>query len=220
MNSEVIDAVGQLTDEQLEAMLNERRTKKQEEARIKRESYEAVKEDTINDLCADALGINDLMRQFKAKAFNELHALYSSLQEYGDLPNDNKGNFKIENSNGTYKVSYTRQQNGDFDERSKLAEKHIMLFVNKQFDGDEATRKLITTLLERKKDQLDINLVQKLYTMENDYTDENWLQGIKLLKESWKVTDSKDYVRFYQKQSGEWKLINLNIASISNQFTE
>jgi hypothetical protein len=212
--------INDLTDDQinqLEALLADRKQREADEQRQKRESYELLREDTINDLVADAIGINDLMSRFKVKAFNDLNSLYNLLQEYGDLPAENKGNFSLENSNNTYRVAYSRQQNGKFDERSQMAEKHIMLFVNKQFAGDDATRKLITTLLERKKGQLDINLVQKLYKMEADYTDENWLKGITLLKESWIVTDSKDYVRFYKKEGGEWKLINLNIASISNQ---
>lgn len=207
--------VDELTDEQLEALLKERQAKKALEVNQKRTSYESLKEETINALCRWALEVSDDLMVFKINAFNDMQALYALLQDYSARHADGEGNFSIESADGNFKIEYSRQERGGFDERSIQAEKHIIDFVNKQFAGDPTTRKLIMSLLERKKGALDINLVQKLYSMENDYQDENWQQGIRLLKESWNPSESKDYIRFKQKVNNEWKLINLNFASIS-----
>lgn len=211
---ETTEVLDQLTDEQLENLLKQRQAKKASELNEKRASYESLKETTLADLCQRAIGISSELAYFKAKAFGDMQALYALLQEYSARHSDGEGNFSIESADGNFKIEYSRQGRGGFDERSVQAEKHIIDFVNKQFAGDPTTRKLIMSLLERKKGALDINLVQKLYSMENDYQDENWQHGIRLLKESWNDSESKDYIRFKRKVKTEWKLINLNFASI------
>lgn len=205
----------QLTDEQLEAMLADRKRKKEEAESLKRQSYETLKEETISNLVEMALNVNTALVAFKSAAFQEMKALYSILKEYSKRHEDGEGNFTIENAENNLKIVYSRQNQGYFDERANQAEKHIIDFVNSQFAGDPRTKKLITGLLERKKGALDIKLVQKLYKMEADYDDQNWKDGIKLLKESWKDSDSKDYIRFFTKQNGEYKLINLSFSSIA-----
>ncbi|SIT25475.1 Protein of unknown function [Chryseobacterium ureilyticum] len=69
------------------------------------------------------------------------------------------------------------------------------------------------SLLERKKGSLDILLVQKLYSMEDRFEDQNWKEGIRLLKESYSYNLSKDYVSFYKRdENNVWELINLNFS--------
>jgi hypothetical protein len=208
----------ELTDEQLEALLEERRIKKAEDRNQKRKAYEELKESALHSLCISAIQLSHQLAYFKSIAFKEMQTLYELLQEYSSRHEDGEGNFSIENAEKTLKIEYSRQQNGGFDERSKQAEKHIIDFVNKQFENDKTTKKLITNLLERKKDTLDVKLVQKLYSMEDDYQDENWREGIRLLKESWNPSESKDYIRFKHKVNGEYKLINLNFASVKTDL--
>jgi hypothetical protein len=208
------DVLENISDEQLEEILKQRQANKAKERNNKRVSYEALKEDTINRLIEKALEINSAFVFFKAIAFGDMQAIYALLQEYSTRYEDGEGNFRIENADKTLMIEYSRQDRGGFDERSAQGEKHIIDFVNKQFAGDPTTKKLILSLLERKKGSLDINLVQKLYTMEDDYQDENWKEGIRLIKESWNASESKDYIRFKRKVNGEYKLINLNFASV------
>lgn len=206
--------IEKLSTAELEKLLNERKAKEQDEKNANRKRYETLKEDTINSLCASAQGLEDIVTKFKIQAFGELCSLYELLQEYSKRHNDGKGNFTLENAGQTLKVEFSKQQLGYFDERANQAEKHIIDFVNKQFAGDAKTKRLITSLLERKKGKLDIKLVQKLYAMENEYDDPNWKEGIKLLKESWTPSDTKDYIRFWRKDDGVYKIINLNFSSI------
>jgi hypothetical protein len=205
----------ELSDEQLEAILKERQQKKAQERLDKRKSYEALKEQAIQGLCKGAITVNELIGAFKKKAFGDMQALYSLLQEYSQRHADGDGNFTIDSADGQFRIEYSRQGRGGFDERADQGQKHIIDFLNRQFVGDPVTKKLILSLLERTKDSLDINLVQKLYSMEDDYEDYHWKEGIRLLKESWNPTESKDYIRFKQKVNGEFKLINLNFASVA-----
>lgn len=201
------------TIEQLEARLEAMKLAKNEQKEKARKDYENLKHDTVLKLCTDAIFLNAKIAEFKERAFSDMQTVWSLLQEYSARHKDGKGSFKIES--GIYRVSYKQQGKASFDERSHQAEKHIIDFVNSKFEDDEDTRDLVMSLLERKKDELDINLVQKLYAMENRFSDENWTRGIELLKESYSYNHSKDYIRFEHKTpTGAWEPINLQFSNV------
>ena len=202
-----------LSTEDLEKALQQ----KKEEERLVREKqradYESLKSETIGELGPEAENLSLLLAPFKDKAFSMLGTLYQLLQEYSKRHKDGKGNFEIEDDN--YKVFFKKQGKGTFDERSHQAEQHIIDFINNRFGGDEDTRDFIMLCLERKKGALDVDQVQKLYAMEDRFNDENWKEGIRLLKESYSYKHSKDYVSFFKKgKNGEWKPLILNFSAI------
>ncbi len=203
----------QFTDEEI-AKAYETRQKAAQDAKIRqKQAYEKLKEDTLNLLGEKSEKLNGLMIDFKAEAFDSMQTLYDLLQEYSSRHADGKGNFKIENDR--FKISYKRQGKATFDERSSQAEKHIIEFLNTRYTGDEDTKDLISSLLERKNGDLDINLIQKLYKMEDRFDDKNWKRGIELLKESYRYSHSKDYITFEKKnEAGELTPIVLQFSKI------
>lgn len=205
--------LSQLSPEELQAELDRRNADIIAGKQRQRKAYEDLKEQTIISLCTGALTINETLKAFKLKAFEDMQTIYEMLKEYSSRHADGKGNFRIEH--GNYRVSYKRQGKPTFDERSHQAEKHIIDFVNSKFKNDVDTKDLVMSLLERKKGELDINLVQKLYAMEDRFQDENWKRGIELLKESYSFSHSKDYIGFEVKNDkGEWLPINLQFSNI------
>jgi hypothetical protein len=201
------------TSDELKAMLAEQEKLEADERELKRQTYEKLKTETIDELFSIASELNGLLVKFKEKAFKDMGALYTLLQEYSNRHKDGKGNFEVEND--FYKILFKKQGKGKFDERSVQAEKHIIDFLSTKYEGDLDTKDLIMSLLERKKGDLDIQLVQKLYSMEDRFDDVNWKEGIKLLKESYTYSHSKDYISFYQKDStGKWENVNLNFSYV------
>lgn len=197
--------------EELEAELNLRKQKEASKREEKRTQYESLKKSVINDLAPVADRISAQIQDFKTKAFSDLGSLFDLLKDYSKRHQDGKGNFKIEDEN--FKIQYKRQGKGIFDERSHQAEKHIIDFLTSKYHGEPDTKDLIMSLLERKNGALDILLVQKLYSMEDRFDDENWREGIRLLKESYSFSLSKDYISFFKKnESNEWEGINLNFS--------
>ncbi|WP_281322171.1 DUF3164 family protein [Flavobacterium aestivum] len=201
------------TVSELEAELKVARESERIEKEGQRIAYESLKAETVIQLVSKADRINLMLAGFKKDSFNNMQTIYSLLQEYSSRHADGKGNFRIEHEN--MRVNYKRQGKATFDERSHQAEKHIIDFVNSKFSDDPDTRDLIMSLLERKKDELDIQLVQKLYAMENRFDDNNWKRGIELLKESYHYSHSKDYITFEKRdENGQWNLINLQFSNI------
>lgn len=200
-----------LTTEELEAELIKRKQEEASEREAKRKEYESLKTAVLHELSPKAAKISKTLSEFKDLAFGELGTLFDLLKDYSKRHADGKGNFKIEDDH--YKIIFKRQGKGSFDERSHQAEKHIIDFLSSKYQGDIDTKDLIMSLLERKNGALDILLVQKLYSMEDRFDDENWREGIKLLKESYSFNFSKDYVSFFQKnEKNEWEGINLNFS--------
>ncbi|RQO37925.1 hypothetical protein DBR39_13635 [Chryseobacterium sp. KBW03] len=200
-----------LTTEELEAELNKRKNKEASDRENKRREYESLKQSVINELGPSAEKLSWELTKFKKKAFSDMGTLFDLLKEYSKRHQDSRGNFQIESEN--YRIQFKRQGKGNFDERSHQAEKHIIDFLTSKYQGDLDTKDLIMSLLERKNGALDIQLVQKLYSMEGRFTDENWTEGIRLLKESYSFNLSKDYVSFFTKnERNEWEGINLNFS--------
>lgn len=205
--------LSQMSDAEFEAEMQRRNLAKVEQQEKLKKDYESLKKGVVIDLCKGATEINETLKIFKQKAFSDMQTVYEMLKEYSNRHKDGKGNFQLEHEN--FRVSYKRQGKPHFDERSHQAEKHIIDFVNTKFENDVDTKDLVMSLLERKKGELDINLVQKLYAMENRFQDENWKRGIELLKESYSYSHSKDYIGFETKnEKGEWQTINLQFSNI------
>lgn len=205
--------LSKMSDTEFEAEMQRRNLVKVEQQKKLKKDYEELKKETVMSLCADAIFLNEKLKNFKAKAFSDMQTVYEILKEYSNRHKDGKGNFQLECE--SFRVSYKRQGKPHFDERSHQAEKHIIDFVNTKFENDVDTKDLVMSLLERKKGELDINLVQKLYAMENRFQDENWKRGIELLKESYSYSHSKDYIGFELKnKEGEWQTINLQFSNV------
>lgn len=201
------------TIEELEARLAAMKAEQNAAKQKQKEAYESLKSETVVNLCQSAKELNTALGNFKKDAFDGMQTVWQMLQEYSERHKDGKGNFRIES--GDFRVVYRRQGKATFDEKSLQAERHIIDFVNSKFKEDQDTRDLIMSLLERKKGELDIQLVQKLYAMETRFDDQNWKRGIELLKESYHYAHSKDYLGFEERNAdGEWKPINLHFSNL------
>ena len=199
---------------ELKLQLEEAKRREQKEKKEKRQNYETLKDTTVIELCKKAVETSKNLENFKKEAFNETNALIAVLKEYSQRHADSLGNFRF--SSGNFRVSYLKQGRPSFDEKATEGEFFIKEFVASKFKNDKATRDLIVSLLARPKGDFDINLIQKLYKMEDSFDDENWKKGIQLIKESYSYEHSKDYIRFEEKNSnGEWVNIPLNFAAIA-----
>ncbi|GEM55268.1 hypothetical protein B0A58_07310 [Flavobacterium branchiophilum NBRC 15030 = ATCC 35035] len=152
--------LSQMSDAEFEAEMQRRSLAKIEAQEKARLDYENLKKEVVTELSQAAAEISEQLRAFKQKAFSDMQTLFEMLKEYSNRHKDGKGNFQVEHEN--FRVSYKRQGKPHFDERSLQAEKHIIDFVNTKFEKDVDTKDLVMSLLERKKGELDINLVQKI----------------------------------------------------------
>lgn len=204
-----------LSVEELEKLLATRK----EEQRLLRiskvKAYEELKEQSIQELFKLATDVEGVLSSFKKEAFEKKQVMEDLLKEYTESNNEITDNYQLISKCGTKKIRFTKQAIGIFDERSKQAETMIQEFVTEKVT-DVDVQALILSLLRRKNGQIDPKRVAELYKMQDNFADEKWQKGLELLKESYTIVNSKDYITFYTKSETDnsWKLINLNFSSV------
>lgn len=208
----------ELSTEQLEELLKERKAEETAAAQAAKEAYEKKKESLINSMGIKACELTSELAAAKTLFFTELENFRSTLLAYGEIKGgeNNKGNFELKNQN--FKVQFSSALKKEFDERAELAEEKLKSFlqgfVKKR---DQKLYKVILGLLERNSvtGQLDINNINRLYKLENEFDDENWHDCIRLFKEAYNPTTTSRYIRIYKANPNNgWDLLNLNFSSI------
>jgi hypothetical protein len=217
MSTKKETATAEMTTEQLEQLLNDRKQQEREAAAAARAEYEAIRNKNINTLAIHAVNLSKALAEFKASSAYALESFKNMMLEYGDIRKgkDNKGSFEIKNEQ--FKIVVASQVKKSFDERSILAEEKLkeflLIFVKKK---NRSIYNLVMALLERNSitGDFDITNINRLYKMENDFDDPNWVEAIKLFKESFNATGTTIYVRFYERNANNgWGLINLNFSN-------
>ncbi|MGJ1287611.1 DUF3164 family protein [Sphingobacterium sp. UBA6308] len=206
----------ELTLEELKALTAQREQSELSEKQKAREAYETLRDDSITSMVSYAIQLNESLKGFKKSSFEVIETLYKMLQEHSNRHAQGKGNVTLDTADGQFRVVFKRSDNTRFDERATQAEAHILDFLTSEYPEGSNTSKLIRSLLERKKGQLDKNLVLKLIGMKNDFDNEHWKMGIDLLQESIVPDETRFYAEyFYRSDDGEWLPIVLNFAKLT-----
>ncbi len=204
-----------LSTQQLEQALAQKKQADAEEKAQKRKEYEELEHQTATEVLGIALMINATLKSAKKTIFSDLKAFGKIRREFADLKPNDKGSFKIHTADKRGRIQFSMQSEGYFDDTAELAEEHIMQFIEEEF-GDNEAKDFILSALSKTKGKLDIKLVQRLYKLEDNYSNPKWKKGIELLKQAWQQTDSKLYVRIYKKDSeGKYQMVVTNFSSIS-----
>ena len=164
--------LSQLSAEERAALIEQAKELDAKEREERKKAYEQMKADAIIGLIPVAKDINERLTEFKQHSFETMDTLYDLLKEYSGRRAGGKGNFSVEFEN--FKVDYSRQGRGSYDERATEAEKYIFDFIEGRYSGDEGTKEFILSLLERKKGELDPDNIQKLYKYEDKFADPNF----------------------------------------------
>lgn len=206
-----------LTEDQLQAELDRRQAAKKEEAKKAKENYESNRNELVTHLVESAIELNKQMRFFKQHAIDNLNDFGKEAFKYGDIRKHSKGGFSLRSADGTMKVALVRNTKQEYDERADLAEKHLRDFLADMVKKrDQNAYEIITALLERgKAGEFNPAAIAALIKMEDRYTDERWVQAIKLFKESHNLILISMNVEFYFKnRMDKDEAITLTFASI------
>ncbi|PSL06565.1 DUF3164 family protein [Cecembia rubra] len=218
MNEAILNKpVSELTTEELDQLLKERALKAKAEKERKERAYQNRKNELVRELVHNAEEIRTLLKEFKDQAFDKLKDHYGVMKEFGDVKSNNKGNFQLKSDDGAYKVEFSNQVIKEFDERAEMAAHHLEDFLLTHVKKkDTAMYEYIKGVTEKKNDKFDINLVGRLFKMEDKFDHPSWIKAIELFKASYVEVDSAQYVRFFKRndQSGKYENINLNFASV------
>lgn len=218
MSKDVQEVLKQLTDEELDALLEKRRQEKKEAERLARQSYEELRDALVREFVHKAIKLNRDMVALKNEVITRIEEFRQAAQQYGDIRSNSKGGFGLRTSDGNFLLSYERNTKSYYDERAQLAEELLKEFLeDKVKKRDLKAYRTIISLLTRNKKTGDFNPVSinSLMTIQDNYDDERWHRAMKLFRESYQNTLISMSVSFYRKDDqNKDQLIPLTFASL------
>lgn len=206
------DELKNLTSEQLEKLLEEKRAEERRTADKRRRDYEETRADFMQRMAAETRRITDQVRMFYDMIVAETDAFRRIMQEYGAMRRDDQQGFSVQDVDFRLEVRVNRIKR--FDERADAAASRLIEFLKawiKERDKgtDDPMYQLAMTLLERnRKGDLDYKSISKLYELEGQFGDHEYSEIMQLFKESNVVEGSAMNFYFYQRdERGVWHKI-------------
>ena len=187
MNNELKD----MTADQLEQLLEQKRAEERQAADKRRRDYEETRADFVKRMAAETRNI---------------------MQEYGATRRDDQLGYSVQEGDFRLEVKCNRVK--CFDERADVAAARLIDFLKAWIGGrekgaDDPMYQLAMTLLERnRKGDLDYKSISKLYDLEAQFGDPEYSQIMQLFKESNVVNGTAINFYFHQRdERGVWHRI-------------
>lgn len=206
-----------MTTQELEQMLQERKKKEKAELAKQKKIYEEKRDSTVNDCVNSAIEINKMLQEFKSEVHQLMNEQSNLISEYGMVRSTSKGGFTITNSDNTMQLRRRRDTEPVWDERSTKAIELI-----KDFLGDAIKKRdtkmyeiLMSFLQRNEKGELEYSRVMDLYTHEDKFDDPRWKEGLRLMKESFSNhLKGFGYEFKIKDEDGKWQSVLLNFSSL------
>jgi hypothetical protein len=184
------------------------------EAQIK--PIELERDDLTKDLIEEAKALQIQMQAFKRKAFADVAAFIQlSAEQYDIQLGGNKGNVTLLSFDGTYKIVRQNQDSIRFDERLAAAKALIDDCIQSWSEGSNSYIKILVNDAFQVDKEGKISTGRVLSLRRHDIQDERWQKAMQAISDSIMVTDSKNYIRFYERDNnGKYQPISLDFANI------
>jgi hypothetical protein len=207
----------ELSTEQLEKMLAERKQAEKEKKAKDKASYEKNRDALVESLYAEAEEIALTLSRFKDKCHIVLDQQAEKLKTYGGIRSSSKGGFSLPHSAGQLAVTRRRDTDAVWDERATKAVELIKDFLGdtvKKRDAD--LHDILMGFIERNdKGDLEYAKVMELFQHQDKFSDERWVNGLQLIKESYRQVFKAYTYEFKRKnRAGKWQNLTLNFSTL------
>ena len=210
--------ITEMTSEEIKEFLAKKTKAEEKKRKRERQAYISERDANINELIEEALELNERMLNFKQKVAAKMQHQHEKLDGYGSIRANSKGGFSITHSDNTMKIVRRRDTEPKWDERS---EKAVLLI--KEFLNDVVKKRfakmyniLMGFLVRNKNGDLEYSRVMEMLAHEKEFDDERWVEGLRLLKESFSnVLKAYGFELKHKATDGDkWDNINLNFSSL------
>lgn len=210
--------VAEYTEEQLEAMLAEKKQKRLAEREAKKQEYEDLRNHLCKTVMEKVVKMHHEMKKFKEYLDHEMEQQAERLNEYGEMRSNSKGGFSIKDSDQDIRITRKRNTQPEWDERAEKAEDLLRDFFSDVVNhrDQKLSEILMSYLVKNKEGQLKYSSVMRLFQHRDKFSDARWVEALRLLEESYRSVLSKYYYTFEIKneKNGEWDQLSLNMSSL------
>ncbi|WP_199118702.1 DUF3164 family protein [Pedobacter sp. ASV28] len=207
--------IHQLSTDQLEALLNKRKKEDKEKREAEKKAYETEKDGFIEKLFDEAKELSCAISRFKQKCHAFMDIQKQKLDAYGGIKASSKGGFSIIDTQNLTQITRRRDTDPVWDERASKAVELIKDFLGDTVKKrDKDLHEILMGFLERNQNgDLEYAKVMDLIKHENSFDDLRWLQGLKLIKESYSQCFKAFGYEFKQRNlTGKWETLSLNFS--------
>lgn len=165
-----------LSAEERKALMEELSKAEQQEQIDRRETYEALRRDFLEEVKSKVLGLADVTKAFRNWLDSSARGFYDLMREYGHLRNDGQLSFSI--TEGDFKLEVRSNKVKGFDERADVAAERLIEYLKKYISNstkgaDDPMYQLAMSLLARNRQgALDYKSISKLYELEDKFDGE------------------------------------------------
>lgn len=214
----VVVDLGDVPVEQLRKALAKADAKAKKTQERKRKKYEEQRNEKVCELAWEAFLLHEKLKIFKQKVHDTMEDQSVKLAEYGEIRSNSKGGFQLKSDQNDYRIRRTRDTQPTWDERSNKAVELIKEFLQDAVKKRaEKEFNLIMSFLEKNQaGDLEYQKVMMLLSNQDNYDDPRWKEGLRLLRESYKVV-LKGFGYYFDSKNADdkWEAVSLNFSSIT-----
>lgn len=176
-----------------------------------------LRDQVARDLVAQALQINESLKQFKAKALGDIADLVRIAGERYDVKlGGKKGNVTVSSYDGRYRIVRQFSELITFTEELEAAKTLINSCIDRWSEGaNQNIRALVDRAFRTDtKGQIKTAAVLELLRLEID--DDEWSRAMQAIKDSIQSCGTAVYVRVYERigESEQYRPISLDLAAV------
>ena len=175
-----------------------------------------LRDEQVKSMVDVAKALHQNMQETKRTlfaAFNDFVAL--SAQEYKVTLGGKKGNTTLLSYDGKYKVQLAISENIVFDERLQVAKKLIDECLTDWTQGSNDNIKALINQAFQVDKEGKISTHRVLSLRSLDISDSKWLRAMEAISDAVQVTDTKEYIRFYERnEAGAYHQISLDFSNV------
>ena len=201
-----------MSKEQRAALLAQLQNEANNDRVAKRETYEALRGQFMDDVLTRVNDVEQTVSGFKKWLDGETSAFTKVMREYGAVKNEGQQSYTI--TDGDFKLEVKFNKVKGFDERADLAAERLVDYLKRYMEASEKgvedpMYQMAMTLLERNKTgDLDYKSISKLYELEDKF-DGEYAEIMQLFKEANVVqtTATNYYFSKRNAETGVWTRI-------------
>ena len=193
--------------------------KKEAEAKRKsdREAYTALVDETIAAVMPELTNISEAIAQKKTAAAEAFRGALEMKAELFGVKDDQQSH-TFTNSEGTMRITIGHYMLDNYRDTVNEGIAMVKTYIESQArdDASRALVKAILRLLSRDEaGNLKASRVLQLQKMAEETGNERFIEGVRIIQESYQPTPSKDYIRAaVRDESGTWVPIPLSMTDV------
>lgn len=175
-----------------------------------------LEDEVVRKVIRFARELSDQIARFKGHTFEDLNGFQSLLeQEYGARAGGAKGNVTFQTFDGLLKVQVQIADQISFGPALQEAKKLIdECLIEWGAESRPEIRALVNRVFSVEKEG-QINRAELFGLLRLEITDERWVRAMEAIRDSIRVTGTKSYVRFYEREAPDQRprAITIDLAS-------